>query len=573
MAIYQTFKLGDLTLTDYPFSVEFGGDKGSPESVTDVVAALLADGDVVVRNRAGNRSLQYVVGVEGTDFLDLARNEALLVAECEKSRNELGITPGDEFGPTTVFETQAIELRPIESDSEHSALYHRWELTIPALPFGRSAGAVVAEPLAVGETDTTIVFDTCDSVTGWTADIDGIPETPSTIYDSGSVGVIVYTNPDGDADILTMTRTGSVDFTGTPYLIVDKRNFNPFTENLRVFADGVELGVVDSRLMSGSRIRYVFRSPMGTVSSLAFKHGRSGGDTLGMLIYELSRSTSPSGTTSRQASRIIPVGGTQRTPGSLRVASGSGLGFTVIHTSHEDGYAYSPPMRQWRARGNAVVPDSTCISGAREKIHPEVVAYEIPAANVPPDGYTLGAWMKASATGSVRIFWASHTIVDGEIRGVVLSNAAITFTAGVWQFVEFPELLTLPTVAVKSSSDALVHVSLQRNPDPLVTVDVELDELWLFREGDGSALTIIETGDKTHLWLDSADIDSAVPRVWIGNAEDQSDAHSPGGYRILARGQHDFTPPASRVYVASSTGLNPAVRLTHHNRWHTNAAD
>lgn len=556
MSTYQTFTLGDLVLTDFPFSVEFGGEKGSPESITDVVAALLSDGDLVVRTRAGNRALRYVVGVEGTDFLDLARNEALLVAECNKPRNLWTIDPGDGFGPPTAFETLPIDMTPIESDDEHSALYHRWELSIPALPWGLSVSETIAEPVPSSVAPLVeSVLDDCSSLSGWTnAEL----ASPAGIQPLNG---------------LRPLRTGVVDFSTLRFLRI-RVSGTAYSDTPSIYADGQVAPLVSSTLVAQSVRDFIYEAPAGlaSASTLQFRLGFT--DLLNPpAILSIIQASAPPVATRLQTNPVIPVGGTQRTPASLSVSSSSGLGFTVVHTSPDDGNAYSPAMRPWRARGNTVVADSTCISGFREKIHPDVVAFEIPAANVPADGYTLGGWMKANATGSVRIFWATHTIVDGEIRGVVLSDAPITFTAGVWQFVEFPELLTLPTVAVKSASDALVHVSLQRNPDPLVTVEVELDELWLFREGEGSALTIIDTGDKTSLWVDSASSDSAVPEVWIGNSADQSDAHHPGGYRIIARGQHDFTPPASRVYVASSTGLDPVLRLTHHNRWHTNAAD
>ncbi|WP_107768432.1 hypothetical protein [Nocardioides terrigena] len=552
--LFREYRLGDLTLTDHPYSVRIGD--------TDLGAPSLTDEP---------REMSLVVGIEGTDLLELAEHEAALAREINKDLNEFTVDPGDGFAPASVFETTAIEATPvIYEDGGEQTCYREWRLSIEASPHVRSADPVIAEPLSVGGSPIVTVFDTCDSATGWSADVDGVPEGVSTAWEAGSVGVFVFSNPDGDADTLTMTRLGDVDFTGTPYLIVDKKNFDPATENLSVLADGEDLAVLDTRSIASGRIRYTLLAPAGTVSRLDFKHSRKAGNPyLGMYVFDLTKSNIPPGATERQVSRIIPISGTQRTTGSVHVAStGTAspvLGATIVHIGPEEGSGYSPPLRRWRTAGNTVTTDSTKLSGAREPLKPNPFEARVPTSATPEDDYLLAGFISSSAVGATRIFWTVRTLApDGSVHSELYSDSTLhNFgAAGPYDFVP----LGIVRLPVGVHNAGITQIQIQQDVGSAATLT--MDEAWVFRVGEESSLTVISEAQE-HVWLDTPSLTTGATREWTGTEADRSDAYFPP---LAARGNLILTPDLVSVFVASANASYPDVTIEHYARWHTHAA-
>jgi hypothetical protein len=536
--------LGDLILTDYPYSVGFGYNLGRP-SLDDEP-----------------REMSVTVGIEGADLAELADHEAALARECNRTFNEFAVTPGDGFAPTSVFDTTDISATPIRyDDGGEQTNYREWELSIETVPHARSADLTVASPLSVGGSPSVTVFDTCDVATGWSATIDGVSATATTFWEAGSVAIFATGDLDGDEDTVILTRTVAVDFTGTPYLVVEARSGSPVSAT----ADGVALPLLNVRDLGSRHLEYTFLAPTGTVTVLDFAYTRRPGEAwIGLFIYDLTKSNMPPGATAHQLSRIVPVVGTERTPASLQIASSDGtedLGMTIVHTSPEDSSGYSPPLRRWRVSGGTVTTDASTMSGGREMMtiaNPFIA--EVPNQALPEGGYLLAARLRVSVAGSAVINWAAETVIDGAGDGYVTDYATVTFPNTGWHFVPVA-VLTLPTVRSYSGSVRALMSS----------ATAEIDEGWLFRVDDDCALSVVHNILKPRLWLDSPDLTSRVPRIWVGDDENRLDASHPGG-NLYCHGNHTFAPDAMSVFVATATTEYPDITLTHHARWHTNAA-
>ena len=133
-----------------------------------------------------------------------------------------------------------------------------------------------------------VVVDNCDSSVGWTAQMDGVEVGATTFWEAGSVSFLTFDNPDQDADVITLQRTGPVDFTGTPYMTVEALMFSA-DKNFVMRADGVPLPLV-----SKNGDFFVFRLPGGVVNNLTFEHIRPYAEAGGFLkIRQITRDSGP----------------------------------------------------------------------------------------------------------------------------------------------------------------------------------------------------------------------------------------------------------------------------------------
>lgn len=169
MALNPSIRYGELDLTSAPYLWEFGADLGKPEQVVTALQQQLQDGEVVSVERVSNRSIVLTVLVEATDLGAQANAEADLAAECSKVRNTLTYDPGDGSAPVTVFDTFEADMAFERDDEREQQGYRRWMLTIPALPFARSADLVTVSVAGAPGTITETVVDSGSAATGWAA--------------------------------------------------------------------------------------------------------------------------------------------------------------------------------------------------------------------------------------------------------------------------------------------------------------------------------------------------------------------------------------------------------------------
>ncbi|RYB90831.1 hypothetical protein EUA06_11180 [Nocardioides glacieisoli] len=555
------FDLGTLDLASglphgdgYTLSVlGSGATFGQSQAVVRQIVSMLADGDLVSYDRAGNRVAEFDVLIEGADGAALQAGEVALRRELYRP-NVVTWTPPADFSAPTVFEVVTSEMAPKFDDIDELRTRRVFHVTLTCAPFARSRDLVTVPALAVGPTPTTVTVSTADSTTGWTT------VAPATL---GQTGGYVYSTQTsaffGEGEHYLFFAAATVP--ATPYVVVEWQATYPtlFTPTL------LAAPVVQTLNLPDGWTKTVYDTTGLSYASLTFRAVLRG--TSGQYrIRDVKRTDTIPQITARQVARIVSVAGTERTPASLAIKSANGtsnLNMTVVHTSPEDGSGYSPPLRRWRVSGAASpTTDAATMSGAREPILPaNPFIAEIPNPALPEGGYLLAARMRASVVGSATINWATDTRIDGVAEGYVTDYATTNFpSSGNWYFVPIA-VLTLPSVRSYSGK---VRINLS-------SMTAELDEAWLFRVDDGCALTVLHNAVKPRLWLDSPDVASRVPRIWIGNDAGRVDASHPGA-NLYTHGNHTFTPDAMAVFVGTSGTENPEASLTYFPRWHSNAA-
>ncbi len=575
--------VGDLSLTEYPYGVDADStvDPGDPEQFVEELESMWADGDMVSVSGYGNRTYSLTLYIEGASLGDVAEAEAALRRELRRRDLLLTHDPGDTLSVPSAYEVLTSHLAFEREDRHERHVLRRFRLTLTCSPFARSVELTTVAALDNPAVITTATIDTCDSATGWTGTRGSratVPaEGPSTAWEAGAVGIAELDEHVTSPEFWTLTRTGSVDFTTTPYLVVEVRTLASDSGGplqLGAWADGFQIPLVAMERMADDstyfRVVWDVRA-RGVVTSLAFVHVSRPGDVWqGLFIRHLSRTNVPPQVSPRQASRVLDVGGTERTPASIHVTTEAetSLGLTIIHTCPEDGSGYSPPLRRWRTAASTgpVTAQPTAFSLEEEPISHAAGGFvaEVPTSALPEGGYVLMAQVRIAnvAGGNATLFWSTSTIFPDatEQQGYTNGSTPLTFPNGDYMLVPVAAL-SLPSVRTSAGK---VQIALQASIDNLA---VYLDEAWLFRADDDCALTIAWT-DRPHLWLDSPDVSSSVPRAWVGDGMDTK-VHPGDG--LQAMGTHILNGPTS-VFTASQANA-PLADATAYKRWLHNAAE
>lgn len=580
----HSLTLGSLLLTDtmpdddhgFVFNVLAEGvGFGVAAGVQEVVTSLMSDGDFVRTRRYGNREVTFAVEMSGPSLAALAHGEAALRREVGRP-NTLTWQAPDIFSVPTVFEVVASEMSQTFDDLDELRNRRRYTLTLTCLPFARSLEPVTVEAMVYGTANE--VVDTCDVATGWTARRNGAPATATTFWEAGSVSVAELDNATGNPpETWTLIRTGPVDFSATPYLVAELRVVG--SDNTRVSCV-VDRGLSTERTLplmelrkmaTGAHSKLIWDATgAGTVSTLTFSHTTNLPKHAwqGLFIRLLSRTDVSPGVTVRQPSRIIEVGGTERTPASIHVSSANGtdsLETVIVHTYPEDGSGYAPPLRRWRVGGNSVTPTFDAMSGAYEPIHPNAVRAEVPNSALPSGGYILAARMATDTAGTHRIAWSTSTVAPFGGANLVGGIEDVTFfNANQWIIAPLA-FVTLPTIDTTGSA-IVTRIDIQRYAG---TALINMDEAWLFRAEDDCALTVVG-GVPAHLWLDSPSPGSLVPKVWLSGTAERDNMRHPAE-SLLSGDSHILHPDGTTVFTAAVSN-NPQVSATAYPRYHSNAA-
>lgn len=577
----------DLTDDDGPFHA-LGSDSsfGNPAPVTVSMQRMLQDGELVSTVRHGNREMYFVVEVDGADAVELAAAEAELMQVVGR-RTTLEWSPPDGFGPTTVFDVQTSSLQFLWNDDDELTLSRFYGLTITALPFGRSVDPVVDDALT-GTGVPAAQVDACDSLTGWTAkdytlrndktadlslstatkkqgtaSIKGVPDY---FYSAGA-----QTN---EAEInFYRTFAAPVDFSSTPYLSVQvwaKGTNNGVT--VTAYADGVKLARLTSVPDSDGWVRHWFICTDSSVSELRFRCSA----TLdwwpsfdGFYLDDVQRQGDPPTTGSgKQSMRSIDVSGSVRTPGSLEIVGTGALSDVLVWTGEDDGRAFRPDLRVFRdpATGNTPQTDANAITGTSLSLSTST-QFNLPAGAYRPGAYALIARAYSSNQAGNTITATAWTMVNGATIGAFQAVTSGTQWKSTNYQVGHVGVLHLPPTTVPGGSSGTIRITMSQGSG----AQVYLDELWLFPL-DG-ALTMLRGVLGSRVWIDSPSADQPLGGLWVGTAEGRADAYH-AGHLAGSLGSHEFQPPRTKVFVVTSGsgGVNPAVRLEHHPRWHTNAA-
>lgn len=574
--------VGDLAHEDgYTISVYADGVTfGTPQAVVREVASMLADGSHVTYDRGGNRVVSFDVAVEAGDGVALAAGEVALRRELYRS-NELTWTPPSEFSPPSVYEVITSEMAPKFSDIDEILRGRRvFTVTLTCRPFARSKELVTvqgATPPPV--TPVTVTINSADTTTGWSATradyLIGPGTSAVTVTDQGA-----YVQATSSGYWLNLKMSLAIiptSLTATPYLMVEvSGSLGP---SFALTLDGVVVrpAPVLTRTTDAGTVLYVFDCGTSTISGLMVEISEKSGSlvTRTINIHDVSATNTFPVVSARQITRIVEVGGTERTQGSLQISSrdGSGMWVTMVHTTPASDFrgaeGYGPSMRPWRTDGNTVTTSAARLSGAEEPIGPDPFIAVVPNSALPDGPYFVAALIKSDTTSTSRIFWAMRTIADSgggdDIVGEEGRNASFDFTAGVWTLVP----LGITSLPIAQSMNAVTRFDIQQEVgDP---AELVMDDAYLFWAADGCGLTVVADA-KSHLWLDSPDGATLVPTYWTGDEPDRSDSHHPGT-ELLVPGEHQFLPGLMRVWVATmgTTATYPDVSASFFERWHSNA--
>lgn len=577
----HSLTLGDLDLTDgipdadHDFRlavVADGASFGAAQDVREVVLSLLADGDHVRTTRAGNREVTFAVEVTGPDLASVAHGEAALRREVGVG-NTLTWQPPDSLAPASVFEVVTSGMESVFNDLDEMLRRKRtFRLSFECAPRARSLNPVDVEALVAPGTATTLTVNDANATTGWSGHVYAATTGVRSSVAVTDMGSYMSTTADGATLRLTLWLDSPFALTLTPYLLIQSSGTKPAAFNV-YYTDGTSKRTTTpahSRAIPGGLVEYGLEVDATKTLQEVYVEASApyGSATLTLAVHDVSATDALPQVSPRQVSRIIEGRGTERTPGSIHVKSpvdGDDLGVTIVHTCPEDVSGYSPPLRRWRTGGNAVTTETTTtFSGAYEDLEPAAFVAEVPNSALPHGDYLLAARIWSSAAATVTVSWAISTIVNSSPQDQVIGDAHIDWAAP--GFVIAPlAILSLPTVR---SLGPVTQVSIITGGADGVTN--RLDEGWLFRMGDDCGLTIVNN-PTDNLWLDSPDITSPVPRVWIGDINDRSDARHPSS-GLESFGSHVILPEGTALFTAAMVD-NPEASAQFYPRWHSNAAE
>ena len=563
-----------LTEGGYRFSVAADGlEFGSSEAVESVVRALAADGSSARIDGHDNADTTFRLLIEGEDYTALNRGEAAfrrLLPDGYSGSVDLLWRPPDGHAPASVRTVLKGTFVQDFDDMTELQLAREYVVTLTHLPFVRSEFPSVASAAAIGAGSLTVI-DECSSASGWTASgTSGVPIAPT-----ASGGALHFPlEPSEGLRAWSIGRPGDVDLTATPYLVVEVK-FPPQTlgDDAALVSGATWLRPMQVSVTTEGYRRYMFDTSGGwTPQPLRFHFGQAaGGDWVRTLsIRHIEALPTPNPTLPKQSSRLLSVGGTERTPGTLHVFSRdmTPLGLTIVHTSPDEGTGYDPDFSRW-VTNNAGTPGADAPNGRWRSIQsPSVIEALVPSASLPTGTYQIGAWVKSSTAQRVGINWIAGTVPRpsaGTVASYDNGLAWVDLQANVPAFVGVGST-TLPT-SIAGAGRTYVFLT-QVGSGPAVMVG----GMWLFRTGQDCGLTAVNS-QETHLWVVGEEAGS-VGHVVVGSQADMSDAYTPSvPYgEIVAASPHTFRAGTSGVYVIS-TVPHAGVEVEHYRRWPFNAAD
>lgn len=559
------FTLGSLALTSAPFSIEFGADLGGPETSYQTLISFLMDGEDVAADRVSNREISLTILVEGNSMQALAEAEALLVAEIMKPRNALSVDPGDGVGAVTVFDTFRGSLRFDREDEWEQHFTRRYTLTLPALPYPRSATTEVLGVGAAENTQSVVPVDSVTSNDGW---IDVNQNVPAT-YDAATGAVYAET---GDGTTLNRALrytkpTGSGDvYTTHPYLKVRYRLSGAIPAGFSLdLSTGERLTPVAYGGQEGDGFGTAFFRVDKAVDWIQFGAGfRPPPSEMPRLwVSDLARVNILTAGGPFARTLGLTAGGTVRTQGSLRLSTADalGLGDVIVYTSPA-GATFQPGLSQYG--WPQMVIDSAAINGAatRGDINPDSNSTAtIPAATIPNGRAQLWVRIKASTTNPEIQYRVRSMQGSTQVGSTMTYRQTLALpSANAYHVVCLGDVILPPT---RIGPGGTVKITF----DTYATTTL-LDEGWAFPLDNGGALTVVQMGTSKRLWIEAPSLDEPFGAIWRGDAADRSDASyvSPVAYM-----DHTFDPSGTSVYTVTTGTQAAALELEHYRRWHSNA--
>lgn len=580
MTASLTLTYGALNLTAYPYGVVWGTDTGAPENEATPLASFIQDGDVELSSRAGNRTIQFDLTIEGVNLTAMATAEAALIAETERLLNTLTLDPGDS-APAAVYEVFRGQVRLARDDDGEIARLRRYAVTVRALPFPRSATETVTAALPATGTTTTLVNDG-SATTNWTGAVNGVVTAPSVV--SGAVGIT--TAALSGAVTIALTYTASITTSATKILVHDWSGATA-ADTLRAYGDGTELtkiaegasptaGFTRTYFLVGAAASIaVLRLDMLSPDLSTIVNGPTVAAPRSFYVDNINRTdVNPGVGSARQTLRTIPVGGSARSPSAIAIEHGtSSLGDVLAYFWPATNTGYSPPLRQYRVSGGTVTTDATMVSGARETLTGSPVTFDIPARTLASGRYLLVARLNTGVFPTLT--YTVSTRVNSTTVGAVQTYSKT------WAGVTSYEIVTigrvsLPTVDLPATTSGVVRITLAS------TVG-SYDEVWLLNTDIGQLIQVAcgtaaaaSGGPAKRVFIEPATPAVPRPTIRIGHASDRSDSYYPsaltGVGTLTALEYPQLTPPFVNALLVTTNALDASLTQRGYRRWHTNPA-
>lgn len=586
-------QLGSLDLTN-PSTMAYtthpladGFDMGSPVPLLDALAHLLLDGEIVSGKRSSNRTLRFYVEVRGDDSRTLAEAERDLIAEVDKPNTLLWKWPGLNT-PTTEFQTFRGTCVAQTEDIKELRGVRVYEVTLPAMPFGRSTSETIVEALpAVPVSPTTTTLTSGTTTTGWPAGVvagtaavnlpqvttERVPVGPYSLYGGGNT---IHTHE------ATFTPASPV-ATGTDptYLVIRVKEYEggrgSMAETPTVTVNGTEAEVA-SMVSAGSGFYDIFYLGVwGTISSvkvqvtLATGYDDTAPTTAPLSLIKVTDDV-PAGSP-RQQLRVFEVGGSVRAPGTVQIDHATaGLGDVLVYTGPALNTTYRPDLMRWFVSGGGTTSvTGGSVSGSARLVSTTPTIFSVPAASLPEGGYVvMGRLSEFSASTTFTITAATR---QGSTDVATQTATHLrTDVIGVDPVLIPLAAMVLPPATSRGGGSVRISIASSNAG--------KLDELWLFYMGEDSALTVVTCGAGTpavgsvhnRLDLEAPSLGRSVPSVWVGTTEDRSDFFHPGALASDIPA-HLFVPPSTRAFVVTTGANNPSVSYRYRKHWHTHAAE
>lgn len=600
MSLVPRFVYGALDLTEWPFAVEFGSDFGNPENVVDVVASMMADGEVLEVNRRTNRTLTIPILCDEADLQALAEAEALLIAEADKPRNTLSVDPGDGIGATTMFDTFRAQPRWIRNDDEEQNGVRRIVLEIPALPHSHSVDPFTDDADTPASTGT--IEDACEDATGWSSPAGAAaPVVDSVLFAEGTGSV--------KCEAYQLSRIPAGSGSATAYFEACNRD-TVSGLSIATGAGGYLSLLVRMDWPSGaggdnrSEVTAIRQTTTGSPAPVAFAAVETVDQNFVRYVWPVAagltvtalevsvtqrRSDQPStpdtpfvrydsitlaaaATTDQQIVKTFDVPGSARGPGSLYIASPSdsvALGKVLAITANEAAVpaGFRPDGRRWVVSGTA--------TGTGAPIYGSYFAagsnpiFDVPVSMLAHGPHTIVGLVKSGADPLNVTVTAQLRLGGTNVGAIETVSQSVENLSNVWRFVVLGTIYLPPMPMLNPDSDAFVRVEFSDG--------MNLDEFYMIPEVadfslvDCGASTVSAAGSSSHLWIDSPDAEQPRGGWWRGPSPDRSNARSAWA-DVAKHGRHIYSPGRCVAWVTTTNAQGPRVTLSGNAWWFGNAA-
>lgn len=532
----------------------YGSDftTGASEPVEVTMRTLLQDGARVVTTGYGNREVSFYVVVGANDSVALADAE-LALALLLGRRAELGWTPPDGWAPESVFDVETSSMEPGGPEDDDLVEVTRnervYRLRFVCLPSVRTPEQIVVPAVTVPvEALDEDVLDAGTATTRWSARI-------GTVTDAG----VYLQGGSSRTPRMVFTPAAPVDISTQPYLTL--ATSVAAVPNCSV--NGVRAELVGS---SGQVVgpnfgtRYYWRTEETTLTTAEF--GVDLATATPFLFKDLRARNLPSyAATLRQSQRTIEIAGSVRTQGSLQIVApeGESLGDVVFYSSSAGTGAPIPSLRALRVSGATQTPNADMVSGFNEPLTTSGgTKFDIPVASLTPGKHQILARIRGLSADAV-LDWTAQARIGSTDVGPAITGAC-TVLGGVSYPLWIPQVVAtidLPTIDLPTTSSAVIRLSVEG--------DASYDEMWVLNLDHG-AVTIVAAGTHERVWIETATTERPRPAIYVGDAEDQSDAfHDPA--LVGAWGVHDFSPPLTAALVVTGDCDGPDVSFTYYDRY------